>query len=233
MPKKPETINSRRIKKLVLAAGTDICGIAPASRFLGAPPGFRPTDIYPACKSVVVFAKKMPSSSLDASSCVPYTYTNDQVAEELDRMTIEICRRLESLGIKAVPVPVDNPYEYWDPKNTRGMGILSLRHAGYLAGLGVLGRNTLLVNRHYGNMIRIGAVLVDKVLAGDPVITENWCKPECRLCIDSCPMKALDGKTVDQKLCRPICCYRTEKGYTLIKCFSCRAVCPNRLGAGK
>jgi len=223
-------IKSDKIKMLVLSSGADICGIAPAARFLDAPKGFRPQDIFPGCRSVLVFARKVPSSSLDASSCVPYTYANDLVAQEVDRITLEACRRLESVGLAAVPVPTNEPYEYWDAKKSRGMGVLSLRHAGYLAGLGVIGKNTLLVNRRLGNMMQIGAILLDAKLEGDPMIRETWCPPECRLCIDYCPQKALDGKVVDQKLCRPQSNYRTGKGYTLKKCSNCRKVCPNRFG---
>ena len=215
---------------LVLSAGADICGIAPAARFLDAPEGFRPQDIFPGCRSVLVFARKVPASSLDATSCVPYTYANDLVAREVDSITLETCRRLESIGLVAVPVPTNDPYEYWDAKKNRGMGILSLRHAGYLAGLGVLGRNTLLVSRTLGNMMQIGAILLDAELEGDPIIRETWCPSGCRLCIDSCPQKALDGRTVDQKLCRPQSNFRTGKGYTLKKCSNCRKVCPNRSG---
>jgi epoxyqueuosine reductase QueG len=218
------------VKRLVLSSGADIVGVAPAVRFLDAPEGFKPENIFPACRSVVVFARKVPASPLEARSCVPYTYANDLVAGEVSRITMEVCRRLEAQGMKAVPVPTNEPYEHWDAENTRGMGILSMRHAGYLAGLGALGRNTLLVNRTLGNMMQIGAVLVDAALEGDPVVRESYCPPDCRLCIDSCPQKALDGKTVDQKLCRPISNFRTAKGYTLKKCNSCRKVCPNRTG---
>ena len=55
-------VDSAHVKSLVLASGADLCGIAPASRFKGAPDGFRPTDIYPGCRSVLVFARKVPSS---------------------------------------------------------------------------------------------------------------------------------------------------------------------------
>jgi epoxyqueuosine reductase QueG len=151
----------------------------------------------------------------------------------MDAITFNACRKLESMGITAVPIPTSEPYEYWDPERTRGMGILSLRHAAYLAGLGVIGRNTLLVNRKYGNMLQIGAILIDKDLDGDPVIAEKWCPPHCRLCIVSCPQKALNGKTVDQMLCRQISQFKTGKGYTLEKCNRCRTVCPNRLGIKK
>ncbi|MBM4248392.1 MAG: epoxyqueuosine reductase [Euryarchaeota archaeon] len=222
-----------RIKSAVLSSGADICGIAPAVRFIDAPDGFRPKDVYPGCNSVMVFGRKVPSSILEAASCAAYTHASHLVAREVDRITLEACRRLESEGLVSVPVPTDDPYEYWDAEKMRGMGILSLRHAGFLAGLGVIGRNTLLVNRRLGNMMQLGAILVDAELQGDPVIHESYCPRECRICIEECPQKALDGRTVDQRLCRPLSNFRNPKGYTLKKCNLCRKVCPNRFGVAE
>lgn len=104
---------------------------------------------------------------------------------------------LEDSGIEAVPIPASDPSNYWEAENKYARAILSMRHAGYLAGLGLLGKNTLLINEKYGNMIQIGAVLVDIELENDPIATYNICSTECSLCIDSCPQKALDCETVN------------------------------------
>ena len=105
-----------------------------------------------------------------------------------------------------------------------------MRHAGHLAGLGALGRNTLLVNRDFGNMIQIGAVLVDIELEGDPVQEFDPCPPGCALCIDACPKRALDGVTVNQTACREVACFENERGFIIKKCNVCRSICPNSLG---
>lgn len=55
-------IKASEIKKIVLDFGADLCGIASIDRFKNAPEGFRPTDLYPDTKSVIVFAKKLPES---------------------------------------------------------------------------------------------------------------------------------------------------------------------------
>ncbi|UCG69120.1 MAG: epoxyqueuosine reductase [Thermoplasmata archaeon] len=210
--------------------GADLCGIAPVERFNEAPKGFRPKDIYKDSRSVVVFAKRLPVESLFATSCVPYTYVNNIITQKVDELGFEVSLKLEDQGIRAVPIPSDDPYEYWEPEHSYGRAILSLRHAGHLAGLGVLGKNTLLINKEFGNMIQIGAVLVPAELKGDEIATYEGCPPDCTLCLESCPAKALNGKTVDQKLCRPHSNYRTEKGYILKKCNVCRKICPNSLG---
>jgi epoxyqueuosine reductase QueG len=220
-------VDAEKVKEIVTGLGADLCGVAPVGRFGEAPKGFHPTDIDKECKSVVVFAKKFPTTSLFARSCVPYTHVSSVITQEVDRLGIEISLRLEKQRIRAVPIPSDDPYEHWEPERSYGRAILSLRHAGCLAGLGVLGRNTLLMNENLGNMIQIGAVLVNIELKGDQIASYECCPPDCRLCIDSCPQGALDGNTVNQELCRPLSCYMTEKGYILKRCNLCRRVCPN------
>ncbi len=223
-------INSKNLKRILHNMGADLCGIATEERFKNAPKGFRPKNIYEGCKSVIVFAKRVPGSSLDISSCVPYTHINNVLTQEVDKLGVMIAIKLEDMNIKAIPIPSDDPYEYWESENSYGRAILSMRHAGYLAGLGVLGKNTLLINEEYGNMIQIGAVLVDIELKGDPLVGDELCPDNCSICIDSCPQKALDGKTVNQKLCRPLSNYQNEKGYILKKCNICRRVCPKNMG---
>ena len=223
-------IDSHDVKNLVMKAGADLCGIAPVERFADAPLGFHPSDIFGDCKAVVVFAKRLPTQSLFIDNCIPYTHVNDVVTREVDLMTIDISRRLEDVGIRNVIIPSDDPYLHWEPDRQYGRAILSLRHAGYLAGLGVLGDNTLLINDIYGNMIQLGAVLVDRALDGDPAAEYDACPEDCSLCLDACPQQALDGATVNQKRCRPKSNQVTPKGYTIKTCSICRSICPQCTG---
>ncbi|MEJ2250487.1 MAG: epoxyqueuosine reductase [Candidatus Lokiarchaeota archaeon] len=223
-------IDKESLRKKILELGADLCGFAPVDRFSNAPSGFHPKDIYRGCKTVVVFAKKVPTGSLNASSCVPYTRVNNLITQEVDFLTMDIARLFEKMDIICVPIPSDDPYEYWIPEDSYGRAILSLKHAGYYAGLGTLGKNTLLINNRFGNMIQLGAVLIDLELEGDPIAQYQGCIESCQICLDQCPQDALDGVTVNQQLCRPLSNYKTEKGYILKKCYLCRKLCPNVLG---
>ena len=223
-------VTAIEIKSTALELGADLSGIAPVDRFSSAPKGFHPNDIYGGCQSVLVFAKRLPAGSLFASSCIPYTYINRLITEEVDALTLTLSRKLDALGVKNVPVPSDDPSEYWEPDRTYARGILSLRHAGLLAGLGVLGKSTLLINDRLGNMIQLGALLLNAKLEGDLLATYEACKENCQLCIQSCPSSALDGKTVSQQACRPMSNYKNERGFVLKKCWECRRVCPNYSG---
>ncbi|MFX1365947.1 MAG: hypothetical protein ACFE9Y_13605, partial [Promethearchaeota archaeon] len=51
-------INSNYIKNRINNLGADLCGIASVDRFKDAPKGFHPIDIFPECKSIIVFLKR-------------------------------------------------------------------------------------------------------------------------------------------------------------------------------
>ncbi|MFX0039416.1 MAG: epoxyqueuosine reductase [Candidatus Heimdallarchaeota archaeon] len=223
-------VDSQSIKERIKDLGAYICGFAPVIRFNAAPKGFHPLDIYKECKTVIAFAIRVPQSPLSANNIVPYSHFGSVVINEVDTLSMKIVRMFEDLDIGCVPIPSDDPYEHWEPERMYGRAILSLRHAGYLAGLGVLGKNTLLINEKYGNMIQLGAVLVNVDLEGDNIVDYEGCIADCQICLDSCPQGALDGITVNQKACRQHSIYKTEKGYTLKRCNLCRKVCPNALG---
>ena len=84
-------MNESEIKNIVKNLGADLCGIAGSNRFNNAPAGFNPLDIFPDCKSVIVFAKRVPRGSLYADSCIPYTYINDVTTRTVDLLTVNLC----------------------------------------------------------------------------------------------------------------------------------------------
>jgi len=218
------------IKSLARQCNADLCGIASVERFDDAPMEFHPADIFPDCQSVIVLAKAALASTVQSKSVIPYSHFNDVVTEMHDVLLYQFSLELEKRGIHAVPIPVDDPYLFWDVDKREGRGILSLRHAGMLAGLGTLGRNTLLKNKDWGNMIRLGAVLADVPLEQDAIATEPACPPDCTICLDGCPSGALDGETVNQKKCRNHSQTTTARGFHIIQCNMCRKVCPQHPG---
>ena len=53
-------ISSKLIKEAALAAGADVCGIGPMSRFNGAPDEMNPQFLFPEAKSVIGFVFRIP-----------------------------------------------------------------------------------------------------------------------------------------------------------------------------
>jgi epoxyqueuosine reductase len=223
-------ITKDTIREVALKNGVDLFGVASIDRFENAPKGFHPKDIYSKTESVIALAIKVPSESLYAENPVPYTCIYNLSGQKMDLLTYNISTDLDNLGLKNVLIPSGDPFLYWNQDEQIGRAILSLRHVGYLAGLGKIGRNNLLINKDYGNMIRIGAILTDSKFESDSLADYEVCPPNCRICIDCCPQDALTGKTVIQKKCRPISNFKTENGNTIKKCFDCRRKCPQVIG---
>lgn len=223
-------ITKQVVKEIALKNGVDLFGIAAIDRFTDAPQGFHPKNIYSNTESVIAFAIKLPSESLYAENPIPFTHMNTIAMQKMDLITYNISLELDNLGLKNVLIPTDDPYLYWDSENQEGRGILSLRHVGLKAGLGKLGRNNLLINKDYGSMIQIGAILTNEKFESDPLADYEICPPNCSICIDNCPQNALNGTTVIQKECRPLSNFKTEKGFIIKKCFECRKKCPRVLG---
>jgi epoxyqueuosine reductase QueG len=223
-------VTKEKIKEIAFKNGVDLFGVASVDRFEQAPNGFHPRDIYAETESVIAFAIRVPSESLYADNPIPFTHTNTLVMRKTDQITFNISLELDKLGLKNILIPTDDPLLYWNEAEQEARAILSLRHVGALAGLGRLGKNNLLINKDYGSMIQIGALLTNEKFESDPLADYKVCPPKCRICLDNCPQEALTGETVIQKLCRPISNFKTEKGYIIKKCFECRKRCPSVLG---
>ena len=138
----------KRIKNIFESLGADIFGIANIERFDDAPSGFHPTDIYKNCKSVLVFAKCMSMGLAHVSPRIVYKKATDVSLDEIDRISYLASVEIEKLGGLAIPLPSDSPYEYWDEEKVEGRGILSMRHAALQAGIGSMGKNTLIITEY-------------------------------------------------------------------------------------
>ncbi len=221
-----------RVKKIAAKAGADLCGVAPVSLFSRAPRGFSPTDIWADTRSVVVVAKRLPEGAFLSENPVPYTFACDATVQAVFGLICDLAVRLQDAGIAAVPVPSE-PYVSWDDEKREGRGILSLKHAGRLAGLGIMGENTILTHPVLGNRITLGALLVNVSLEPDPVVEGDLACKGCGICAESCPAGAIGDGGVNQKRCRAASTTVTKKGYALYTCRVCRSVCPSGRGLSR
>jgi epoxyqueuosine reductase QueG len=217
------------VKEKALKLGADICGIGSEERFTDAPPGFRPMDVLPSCKSVIVFGIRFNATTMNAKSTSPYTVARNSIAIELDLLASKLALYITDEGYDAVPIGSVGPDEY-DKEEEKFHGTISLKHAAVLAGLGKMGKNTLLVNDRFGNMLWLAAVLTSADLEADPIAPYEPCIKGCRLCIASCPAGALSENAIVQKTCRQHAFGEKNGSEWKIHCFTCRKVCPNSLG---
>lgn len=220
----------KQIRDYVLSMGADVCGFANIDRFADSPKGFHPKDIFPECESVIVFGIALPKGLTKVDPRLIYGHFNGSVYPHLDWISFQTAREIErQYGGYVVPIPSDDPYEYWNQDKMEGRGLISMKHAAVLAGIGTMGKNTLLLNEKFGNMLALGAILTDLELESDPP-AENICVDGCTLCLQSCPSKALDGSSANQMKCRTNTYGTNARGFDVVNCNKCRTVCPMRFG---
>ena len=165
-----------------------------------------------------------------ADSRLVYGHYNSLLCDEVDKIALRGAKALErKFGAKAVPLPCDNPYEYWDSETLTGKGLISMKHAAVLCGLGTLGKSSLLLNPEYGNLLVLGAILFELKLQSDKPC-EEICIKNCKKCIEACPVRAIGHGVVNQSLCRQNAYGKTSRGFDTVDCNQCRMVCPMRYG---
>lgn len=102
------------------------------------------------------------------------------------------------------------------------------------AGLGWIGRNSLLVTPNNGSMLHLGELVIDEEVDHYDMPMEATGCGECRRCIEACPNNAiLDNRTIDTRRC--ISCRTIEReaegeqvsldGW-IFGCDACQSVCP-------
>lgn len=221
-------MNSIKIKEILKSLGADLCGIASIDRFGDSPKGYHPLDVLPTCKSVISFACRFPSGTLASKSSAPYTSVRNTITPKMDAIALDFCIQMEKESILSVPIPT-NESEY-DSNTGRWRCIVSLKHAAQAAGLGTIGRHSLLITPEFGSMVWLGAVLTEAELEPDK-LTEQICN-NCNLCVQVCPVNALEKEEIRQGDCWNFAFGEDkEKKKWRISCHKCRDVCPFNLGS--
>ncbi len=221
---------AREVKQKAIALGCDLCGIASIDRFRGLPEGTNPIEILPEAKSVIVVAKKYLKSTTRANSTIPYTIIRNTLSRVLDDITIQLSYLIEEEGFLAIPTGAIEPCNFNEDLE-KTVGLISLKYAAQQAGLGSIGKNTLLITPRHGNMVWLGAIVTSLELSPDAVISTAACGENCRICIDNCPVQALDGSAfMDQKKCWNYAFGKEGDGEWRIKCNRCRILCPHSTG---
>lgn len=221
-------MDSVEVKKRLIDLGADLCGIASVDRFVNAPKGFHPNDVLPNCKSVIVFAKRFLAGTLYCKSTVPYTIVRNILSDKMDKISVQFCTDMEMKGIIAIPTGTNGPTEL-DKNTQRYRSVVSAKHSAQLAGLGVIGRNTLLITPEFGNMVWLSVILTEIELEADKIIDNIFCN-DCNLCVNECPVQALGQSEMKQLTCWDYAFGAEDGGDWKIKCHKCRDICPKCLG---
>ncbi len=196
------------VKRLALAAGADLVGVAPVERFAAAPAGRRPSDHLPTARSVVVIAKHIPDAAVDrwgkppARSITSYrTYGHGPLNIRLIFMAQDVCAYLEQQGYDAYPVtPLGGQSMLVSPATREFFAEFSNRHAAVAAGLGQFGWSSLAMSPEFGPRQRFVSIITDAPLEASPLYSgPDLCaacyeKHTMHPCAAACPMEAISQR---------------------------------------
>ncbi|MDP2951934.1 MAG: 4Fe-4S double cluster binding domain-containing protein [Chloroflexota bacterium] len=191
------------IKAYAREQGADLVGVAAAATLEAAPPGQRPSELLPRAQSVVVMALHVPRGAVASPNLRLYRYSTNVVEQTLSSIAHRMTYLLEEKGYQAIAVPPDVPLDMQRP--TGLVPDLSHKKAAEAAGLGRMGRSTLLLTRRFGPRVRLISVVTEAPLEADPTAEMDPCR-DCFLCVQACPASALTQEgEIDKLKCLRTC----------------------------
>ncbi len=216
-----------RLKNTAVRKGAKAWGIADLSGCASA--GAAPSLEIGSFSRAIVVGLRLNDAVLERIVDRPtplYFHHYRQVNWRLDRLALELADQIQDAGHASLAIPASQVIGR-DPMR----GHVSHRMLGQAAGLGHLGRSTLLVHPRYGARMRYVSVLTDAPLPADAP-REGGCG-DCRACLEACPAGAIqDARTEFDGAA----CYATLNEFARIPyvgqhiCGVCVRACPGRRG---
>ena len=150
----------------------------------------RPETFLPKTKSVIVIGSQLfeiLTRKLTVQKKVGevsfrdfYNAHNETVINDLTQTGYRLARFLTNRGYPSINVGQD----LTDYRTITGA--FSFKHAAVQAGMGVIGKNGLLLTPSYGPRVKLSVVLTEASLEGSHPIEEDLCA-DCTICIKVCP----------------------------------------------
>jgi len=185
-----------------------------------------PRVILPECKSILVLGSPYPTpkGNLKGGNIASYALNQDYHDVLPDKLKSLVEFLEEKVG-HSVP-------NRWYTDS----GPILERELAMRAGLGWIGKNTILINRDHGSYFLISEILLGLDLVTDLPITESFCG-SCTNCLDTCPTGALrEPHTLDANRCISYLTIehreeiplelRPQIGDWIFGCDICQVVCP-------
>ncbi len=179
-----------KLRKITILNGGDLFGAASPLLLSAAPEGFRPADLLPGCKSVIVIGKRLSDATVETTPSRMFDTLYFAVNAFIDQLLLKITDTLTREGFRAVGV---GPHSL-DGKRLRGD--ISQKHAAVAAGLGRFGLQSLVLTPEFGPRQRWGTVLTDAQLKTGRPLEEELCRPEScgQICLASCPAQVFSPR---------------------------------------
>ncbi len=182
-----------KIREMTEEEQVPVLGIGPASALENERPGHRPEDLLTGAQSLICFGLPVPQGVYQAPTHTLETVWRSQNLNyrRLDTLSMRIAALLEEQGARAVPIYGCQPMGVND--RAQVVGYVNQIQMGKATGIGVVGKNGLLLHSYYGARLMLGGVVTGADLPASrfPEIDEPGCPPGCRICAEVCPAEAI------------------------------------------
>jgi epoxyqueuosine reductase len=182
------------IRTLAHSLDADYCGVADLSSahdFILAQGGERVAR-YPRAIAIGMVLQDNIVNLLpddDLAAAILYRHNSyDVVNLALDQIALRIANTLQRAGFYTFPIPASKRTD-----DDHISGIFSQKLAAYLAGLGWIGKNCLLITPAHGPRVRWVTILTNAPLRPTGMPGEQLCGA-CSSCVDICPKHAFTGR---------------------------------------
>ena len=197
MRERSKTTASAAVQRSISNLDVDAVGIASMDSLKGTMLAEAALRLLPETNSIVVLAMEVYPEILDLSrpgrmmGVASFDDLLDRHVEflcgRLTKTAYDIAKFSRSHGLKALPLPASGC-----PLDMRFYeAVFSYKHAAQAAGVGYIGRSSLLITPDFGPRVRLSCCLTEAVLEPQTTLTADGCQ-SCRICIDNCPAQALD-----------------------------------------
>lgn len=195
----------------------------------------RATSLLPKARSVVVLGKEIyrevvallrPSKGAGEAEYGELLGPHgDYLNGQLTKAVFQFGNLLRKDGYQSLPLPAGGC-----PTDQRFLtALFSYKHAAQLAGLGRIGRHSLLITPEYGPRVKLACLLTEASLEASQLLSNRDYCNECDACIRECPTEALQvpEDTEAYSMNKFACQTYRRAGLT---CAVCMKVCDEILG---
>lgn len=193
-----------KIRRIASDENVSVFGTGPASEMADEPAGCRPEDFMAGVLSLLCFGIPVPREAYGSKkySLEIAWRSQNLLYRRLDTLALRFCSLLEESGYRSMPEYGCMPLGV-NPKGTV-VGYLNQMRMAEITGIGVIGKNGLLINSRYGSRLMLGGLLTTASLPAMhyPDIKEPGCPSDCHICSDACPVNAIMPEKKQAKIMR-------------------------------
>ncbi len=184
------------LKDLIPRLEVDMAGVASLAEWKGTKLEEAALALLPEAQSEVVLALEVYPEILNHTRpgrTEGQASLNDLLDRHVDflngRLTkaaYDVAKACRSKGLKALPLPATGC-----PADARFLeAVFSYKHAAQAAGLGYIGRHSLLITPNFGPRVRLSCCLTEARLEPTRAEVADVCQ-QCQVCIQKCPAGAI------------------------------------------